>query len=871
MTRCQRMVDDLDEDIRDHITRETEDNIARGMSPEDARSAALRAFGNVMRVKEDTRAVWISVWLEQLGQDVRFALRLLRKTPGFTIAAVMTLALAIGANALVFAVFNVFVVHPLDLPQAQSLYTLERGKDKSTFQSYPDYLDLRDRNRSFDGLAAFGVTAVGLDVAGHPTRAWADVVSGNYFDVLEIRPFLGRFFHASDERGPNSAPYIVLAYAYWHTRFDDDRGVVGRTVQINEHPFTVIGVAPPGFNGTLMFFRPDCFLPIVNQEQVDGENNLNARSNRWISWVVGHLKPDVTSSQAVADLNAIGADLEKRFPKDDGQMTFTLARPALGLSKISQAVQAFLGGLMLLAALILVAACANLGSLFAARAAYRSREMAMRLALGAGRMRVLRQLFTESILIALIGGAIGLWGSVELLRWLSTWRPFSTVPVQAPLKADASVYLLALLLSVGSGLLFGAVPVKHVLRADPYEILKRGPGGTGERRMTSRDLLLVVQIAICALLVTSSLVAVRGLTRSLHGNFGFEPQHAVLVETDLNMAGYRGEAVEAMQKRMIDAMAALPGVAAVGLVDAPPLSGPTGASAVFTEQTTDLRPANAAAEAVTFRVTPEYFRAAGTALLSGRTFSWHDDRNAPRVAVVNREFARKVFGSAANAIGRWCKASNGARIQVVGMAEDGKYRTLTEDPQPAMFLPIAQSPSTETFLVVRSNREPGQLASALRSRLSEVDRGLPSSIQTWSDAMGAARFGARMATISLGVLGVMAAMLAITGIFGMAAYSLSQRGRDLGIRIALGAQRQEVLQAALGRPLKLLAFGSVAGLLLGLLATQVLALIVYQATPRDPLVMAGVVLAMCSLGVLATWIPAQRALAIDPMILMRDA
>ncbi len=864
------MVDDLDEDIRDHIARETEDNIARGMSPDDARSAALRAFGNVLRVKEDTRAVWISVWLEQLGQDVRFALRLLRKTPGFTVAAVMTLALAIGANALVFAVFNVFVVHPLDLPQAQSLYTLERGKDKSTFQSYPDYLDLRDRNRSFDGLAAFGVTAVGFDAARHPTRAWAAVVSGNYFDVLEIRPFLGRFFHASDERGPNSAPYIVLAYAYWHTRFDDDRGVVGRTVQINKHPFTVVGVAPPGFNGTLMFFRPDCFLPIVNQEQVDGENHLNARSSRWISWVVGHLKPDVTPSQAVADLNAIGADLEKRFPKDDGQMTFTLARPALGLSKISQAVQAFLGGLMLLAALILVAACANLGSLFAARAAYRSREMAMRLALGAGRMRVLRQLLTESIVIALIGGAIGLWGSVELLHWLSTWRPFPAVPVQVPLKADASVYALALLLSVGSGLLFGAVPVKHVLRADPYEVLKRGPTGTGERRVTSRDLLLVVQIAICALLVTSSLVAVRGLMRSLRGNFGFEPQHAVLVETDLNMAGYRGEAVEAMQKRMIDAIAALPGVAAVGLVDAPPLSGPTGASAVFTEQTTEFTAAKAAAEVEAFRVSPEYFRAAGTALLSGRTFSWHDDRNAPRVAVVNREFARKVFG-ASNAIGRWYKTSNGARIQVVGVAEDGKYGTLTEDPQPAMFLPIAQSPSTATYLVVRSDREPGQLASTLRTTLSEVDRGLPSSIQTWNDAMGAARFGARMATISLGVLGVMAAMLAITGIFGMAAYSLSQRSRDLGIRMALGAQRREVLQAALGRPLTLLAFGSVAGLLLGLLATRVLAFIVYQATPRDPLVMTGVVLAMCSLGVLATWIPAQRALAIDPTTLMRDA
>src|SRR5581483_3283661 len=501
---------------------------ARGLSPADARAAALRAFGNVTRVKEETRAVWISVWLEQLGQDVRFALRLLRTTPGFTIAAVATLALAIGANALVFAVFNVFVVHPLDLPRVQSLYTLERGKDRSTFQSYPDYLDLRVRNRSFDGLAAFGVTAVGLDVAGHPTRAWADVVSGNYFDVLEIRPFLGRFFHASDERGPNSAPYIVLAYAYWHTRFDEDRAVIGRTVQINKHPFTVIGVAPPEFNGTLMFFRPDCFLPLVNQEQVDGANTLNLRSNRSISWILGHLKPDVTASQAVADLNAIGADLHKRFPKDDGDMTFGLARPALGLSKISQAVQAFLGGLMLLAALILVAACANLGSLFAARAAYRARELAMRLALGAGRLRVMRQLLTESTVIALIGGAIGVYGSVAVLHGLSAWRPFAAVPVQAELNADASVYLVALLLSVGSGVLFGAASVRHVLRADPYEILKRGPSGTGERRMTIRDLLLVVQIAICALLVTASLVAVRGLMRSLHGNFGFDPQHAIL-------------------------------------------------------------------------------------------------------------------------------------------------------------------------------------------------------------------------------------------------------------------------------------------------------------------------------------------------------
>ncbi len=291
---------------------------------------------------------------------------------------------------------------------------------------------------------------------------------------------------------------------------------------------------------------------------------------------------------------------------------------------------------------------------------------------------------------------------------------------------------------------------------------------------------------------------------------------------------------------------------------------------VFTGATTDLRPANAAATAYKFTISPEYFRAAGTALLAGRPFSWHDDENSPRVAVVNREFASKIFGSATNATGRYFKMRDGTRIQVVGIVEDGKYLSLTEDPQPAMFLPILQSPSNETWLVVRSNRDPQQLAPALKSTLRDLDRGLPSYISTWNKELGFALFPAQMATVSLGVLGVMGAMLSITGIFGMAAYSVSKRLRELGIRIALGAQRKEVLQAALGRAFKLLAFGSAAGLLLGILATRVLAFIVYQATPRDPLVLAGVVLAMLLLGLLATWIPAQRALSVDPLILLRE-
>jgi predicted permease len=662
----------------------------------------------------------------------------------------------------------------------------------------------------------------------------------------------------------------VLSYAYWHTHFQDDRDVIGRVVLVNKHPFTILGVAPTGFHGTLVFFHPAFFVPLVNQEQIEGTNYLNQRGNHFVFMVMGHLKAGVTHAQAIADLNSIGVDLEKNYPKDDGNMKFSLARPGLYGDYAGRPVQAFMAGLMLLAGLILLAACANLGSLFAARAADRSREVALRLALGASRRRILRQLFTEALLVSLMGGAVGLWGSVLLLRGLSAWQPFPRFPASVTVTPDASVYGVALLLTVASGFLFGAVPVRQIFRTNPYELVKAGSTGGAGRRVTVRDLLLVGQIAICAVLVTSSLVAVRGLVRSLHSNFGFEPQNAMLAETDLAMGGYTGDRAPAMQKRMIDALQAIPGVGSVGLTDWTPLGGENIGSLVFSDKATDLRPGNAAAAANIFKISPEYFRAAGTALLSGRTFTWHDDANAPRVAVVNQEFARKIFGSAAVAMGGYYRLRDGTRIQVVGIAEDGKYESLTEDPLPVMFLPILQSPSREAWLLVRSNRDPQQLGPAIRDVLRELDRALPFTIQTWDKQLDLAFFGPRIATKTLGVMGAMGAMLAITGIFGMAAYSVSKRMRELGIRMALGAQRNDVLRAALGRAIKLLAFGSAAGLLLGILASRVLAFIVYQATPRDPLVLAGTVLAMSLLGLVATWIPAQHALSIDPLILLRE-
>jgi predicted permease len=803
------------------------------------------------------------------AQDLRYALRQLRKSPGFTIAAVLTLALGICANAVVFSLLNELVLRPLNVPGGQNLYQIERAKGEPS-ESYPDYVDLRDRSRSFDGLIAYEMSTAGLDSDGRTAPIWLYTASGNYFDVLGIQPYLGRFFHGSDEHGMDSAPYVVLSYAYWQSHFQGDRGVVGRAVRVNKYSYTILGVAPAGFRGTELFYTPDLWAPIVNQQQIEGWGNLDSRDNRG-RWVIGRLRSGITPAQARADLNSMAAYLAKSYPKEDDGMAFRLARPGLAGDMLGGPVHAFVSGLMLLAGLILLAACANLGGLFAARAADRTREVALRLALGSSRGRIVRQLLTEAVLVSTAGGTLGMAGSVLLLRMLSAWRPDPIFPISLNIRPDLLTYAVALLLALGSGFLFGMVPVRQVLKTDPFQGIKSGTGGwTNSRRVTLRDLLLGAQIAVCTVLVTSSLVAVRGMIRSLHSDFGFVPQNVLQVNTELNMAGYRGEQAAAMQKRMLAAVETIPGVTAAAYAGGIPLNAGWSENTVFTDSTTDYRSSNAAAHPMEYSVSPGYFHAAGTTLLQGRDFTWDDKQGAPRVAVVNREFARVLFGSEANAIDNSFKFGDGTRVRVVGIVEDGKYKTLSEEPQPAMFLSMLQSPSTWTWMIARANHNAQDLAPVLEQTLRSLDEGLPLTINTWDKELGTALLPARAASIALGVLGGLGAMLSITGIFGMAAYSVSKRLRELGIRVALGAQRKEVLMAALGRAFKLLAFGSAAGLLVGILASRVLAFVVYEATPRDPLVLVGVVVSMALLGLVATWIPARRALSIDPVILLRE-
>ena len=865
----QRLQRELDEELRAHVAHRADDLQRSGLNRPEAERRASIEFGGQIHYQQESHEALGATTVESFLFDLRYALRILRKSPGFTITAVITLAFAIAANAIVFSFARGLVLRPLDVPNASQLYMIERGEDRSPIQSYPDYIDLRDRNRTFSGMAAADIAPVGLDSDGKAIPTWVTEVSGNYFDILGVQPYLGRTFHATDEHGPNSSPYIVLTHAFWKDHFHADPAVIGRIVRVNKHPFTILGVAPESFHGHELFMNTAFWVPIVNQEQIQGYNQLNLRSSQGLT-IIGRLKSGIAPAQAAPDLASIAQYLAQTYPKNDAGVSFFLGRPGLYGDLLGRPVRAFLAGLTLLAALIMLAACANLGSLFAARASDRAREIALRLALGSSRRRIVRQLLAEAVIISLLGGVTGIAGSAFLLRLLSAIQPIPNFPISLPVNPDSTVYLAALALSLLSGLLFGLVPIRQVLNANPWQIVKAGASKSLGRRTSLRDILLVVQIVICGVLITASFVSIRSLMRSLHANFGFSPENKLLLDTDLDMAGYQGPRVAQMQKHLIDALQALPGVQSAGIIDRPPLALGWSTSTIFRDDAPDLTSAHIAADALDYSISPEYLQTAGTHLIAGRAFTWHDDANAPKVAIINREFAHRIFGSETRAIGGHFKLREGTRIQVVGVVEDGKYRTVTEDPHPALFRPILQEPTSACRIVIRPTRDAATLAPLIDSAIRTLDPSLPFTLMPWARQMDGALFTSRMATVALGSLGILGALLAATGIFGMASYSVSRRLRELGIRIALGAQRRELLSTAIGRALQLLAWGSLAGLLLGLASTRLLAALVYQASPRDPLVLAGVFFFMLLLGLLATWIPARRALSIDPLVLLRE-
>jgi predicted permease len=796
--------------------------------------------------------------------DLRFALRMLWKSPAFTLVALLTLMLGIGANVVVFGVVNAVLLHPLDVSDPQNLYQL-RFKPWTSFKllttSYPAFEDFRRRNTTFSELAGFyGYSTARLRWGNWVKNVSGYAVTGNYFELLGVQPEVGRLIQRTDEHGPNSAPYVVLSDSLWRSAFNADPGVIGTTVQLNKDSFTVVGVAPARFHGTDKFDWPDYFIPIVNYFDA---RYLEDRTGRPLV-VLGRLKPGVTPEQATENLSAIAAQLAKEYPKTDTGMPLRLVRPGL-YGDNGDVVRGSLYGVAALALLVLVAACANLATLFAARAADRSRELALRVALGAGRWRLVRQLLTEAMLLSMLGGAAGLLIAGVLLGVLnrgSLHTPYSHVAV----SVDAWVYLTSLILTLLSGLLFGMIPARNVWQSNPLQAMKSGPvDSTPLRRLALRDLLLGAQIVICTLLITASLVAVRGMVRMLHTPLGFQPQGAMLAEMDLSE---KGDLSLEKTKAMIDALRNIPGVTAAVTVSKVPFTGGLRGIPVFPPGTTEFTLNNSVLAPYRFTISPGYLEAAGTRLLSGRDVSWLDTKETPYVAIVNETFARKMWGENP-AIGQRFILLGHLR-EVVGVVEDGKYHEMQEPPQPVVYLPLAQSDQWYATFVVRSYRAQNEMAAELERVLSGLEPNAPITVQSWPDAMAGPLFAPRASTAALGVMGLLAAMLAVTGIFGMAAYNVSRRMKELGIRMALGARSKHVMSAAVGRPIVLLGVGSLVGLLSGVFVSRLLGHIVYQANPRDPVVIGGAVLTMALLGIAASAIPALRALAVDPSKLLRE-
>jgi predicted permease len=805
----------------------------------------------------------------------------MRRSPGFALTAVLTLTLGITANVIVFGVLQALILRPIDVPHADRVMTLAHKDQPYPFFSYPEVRGVRDGNTVFSAVAAYMIQNFGLEANGVTRPVWGCEVSGQYFEVVAIKPFLGRLLGRSDDDHPGVSQVAVLSWPAWKSDFGADPNIVGKTVRINKNPYTIVGVTPEGFYGTEKMGQLDIFVPMANEASFEGSNWLETWAEPHVYSIV-RIKDGVTPPQVQAELDTIAARIARQYPKDEEKLTLKVTRPGLMGDFFGAPARGFLAGVLGLAGIVLLAACANLGSLFAARTADRTREIAIRMAIGSSRWRVVRQILVEAFVISILGGACACGLAWIALTGLANWHPPSEYPMKfLVVLPQPSLILMGLFISVLAGLLFGVMPLRQIFKTDPNEAIKSGGSqSSAGRRWALRDMLLAAQVALCCVTVTAAFVSLRGLGKAMTMNMGINPQHAVLTKFELSQAGYSADSADHFQRQLLERVSHLPGVEAAAYGSTTPLSLDTSVSDVFAPQASDFRPSKKAFDAYNYVVSPGYFTAVGTPLLAGREVSFADTGKTPAVAVVNREFARRLFHTDDShfdaAVGRYFKNSSGHPIQIVGIVADGKYFSLTEDPEAVAFFPVSQQPTAHTSLIVRT--QPGSsdvatndMAATIRNVIRDLDPAIPIRVSSaWKNQLGLTFFVSQVATVALGLFGAFGLLLSITGTFGLASYTVSKRLRELSIRVALGAQAKQILSAALGRMLILLASGSVVGMLLGVAASRVLSAIVYQASAQDPFVLAAVAFTTLLTGSLAVVGPVRRVLHIDPANLLRE-
>ena len=906
----RRQVDrDLDDEVAFHLAMREKKLRDQGMSAVEAHDAARRAFGNPVLMRETTREVWLFAWLEHLAQDLRYAFRTLRKSPAFTVVAVLTLALGIGANTAIFSVINSVLLSNLPVKDPQQLVFLTNpdeqgmeigfGDGNRDFLTYPEFRELERNNRVFSGVLAASNFAssipVELEAAGSAANdapARVSLVSGSYFSVLGVAPILGRAFGPEVDELRDANPVAVISYAFWQGRFAGAGNVIGRRIRIRNTSYAVVGVAPGQFHGETAGANPDIWVPLTMQSEIfPGVDYLSLetkpfRKTEWLQ-VIGRLKPGVTPVQANASIEVefhqmmdsqtggMSADERHRFLNQH----LAVVSGSRGASTLRAGFGKPLQILMAVVGLILLIACANIANILLARSAARQREISLRVALGAGTLRLFRQVLTESVLLAAIGGAVGLllarWADTALLRMASS----SSNQVRLDLHPDAGVLAFTLGVSLLTGILFGLAPAFQATRVDVNSVLK----GTSSRvsgnavhsgRVPIGKILVIAQVALSLLLLVVAGLFVRSFRNLSATQLGYDRGHLLQFYVNPLSSGYKRADIPALEQDILRKIEAIPGVRGVTLTDNPLMSGRDSNSPVTIEGQKPLSGDDA--EARWDIVGPKYFSTIGVPILEGREITEADGGNGQRVGVINQTMARKFFPSS-NPIGQRAlvqTTAGQAPFVIVGVVQDSKQHSARDKAFPRFYVPyfnpIGDDWTSGAAILVRTAGEPSSFSSAVRDVVRQAAPNLSrATIETIDQRLSDSLVTDRMIAELSGAFGVLAVILVCIGLYGIMAYVTSGRTSEIGIRIALGAQRSGILWLVLRESLLLVLIGAAVGVSLVFAAGKWISSLLFGLQPADAFTLASAIVLMFAVGVFASYIPARRAMRVDPMVSLR--
>ena len=886
---------DLNDELRDHLERKTEEYIVQGMTPDEARRQARLELGGIEQTKENCRDARRVNWIQDFVQDLRFGLRMLRKSAGFTAVAVLTLGLGIGANTAFFSLINEILLRGLPVPHPEQLVILRspgpnHGHTWSDVDqgaqsfSYLTYKDLRDRATVFSGLLACREASVNVSGHGETQVAHADLVSGNFFQTLELQPALGRLFTSSDETSPGANPVAVLSYGYWSRQFGADPSILSKALTVNGVPLTVVGVVRKGFYGVQVGSTPDIFIPVTMKAQMapNMRQTLEDRTDHWLP-VMGRLKPGMPLARAQAALQPIYQPIlesDAKLLKLSGEdLKRFIAKPVLLISGahgrlvLQQGVEEPLLVLMSMVGLVLLIACANLAGLLVARGEARQREIGVRLAMGAKRARLIRQLLTESLLIATAGGAAGIalaWWCLNAIAAAIRENYGLGDPVSS---LDFRVLWFAIALTLATAILFGFAPALRATRLDVQSTLKDQGSNVSEGRSNVglRKVLIVSQVALTGVLLAGAGLFVRTLMNLEHVNLGVNTSHLLQFKVAPDLNGSKPAQTLAFADRARNEIAALPGVRSVSISTTEIFAGDD-RSSNFTPE--GYRPGDDT-DALYDYIGPNYFSTMGIPLIAGREFTESDAAESPTVCIINEKLAQRSFAGR-NPIGMHITHGDGKLytnppMEIIGVVANSKWDDARSNIVPFLYMPYSQDQNLgHLAFYVRTERDPSSMASALRSLVQRLDPNLPvNNLRTLQEQVSNSMSNDRLVAALSVSLALVAAMLAALGIYGVLAYVVARRTREIGIRIALGGERADILRLVVGQGVRLTFVGGVIGMFIALVTMRWIASLLYGVTAHDPVTFVGVIVLLAIVSGGACYLPARRAMRVDPVVALR--